>query len=87
MHKIKIDKDGTTSIVPVDIEEQEIIQAERDIFNSPEEVKNRYNELINLKRKEEYKSVEEQLDEIYHNGIDSWKLRIKSIKDKHPKRK
>ena len=25
------------------------------------------------------------LDEIYHNGIDGWKTKIKAIKDKHPK--
>jgi hypothetical protein len=36
-------------------------------------------------RKKEYGSLESQLDEIYHNGIDSWKLRIQSIKDKYPK--
>ena len=27
----------------------------------------------------------EQLDEIYHNGVDSWKAVIKVIKDKFPK--
>ena len=25
------------------------------------------------------------LDEIYHNGIDSWKAKVKAIKDKYPK--
>ena len=37
------------------------------------------------KRKSEYGSWEFQLDEIYHNGIDAWKTRIQSIKDKYPK--
>ena len=36
-------------------------------------------------RDREYPSIGEQLDEIYHNGIDSWKAKIKAIKDKHPK--
>lgn len=36
-------------------------------------------------RKLEYPSIEDQLDEIYHNGIDSWKETIKTIKDKYPK--
>ena len=36
-------------------------------------------------RKEEYPSIEDQLDDIYHNGIDGWKATIKAIKDKYPK--
>lgn len=37
------------------------------------------------KRKEEYPSWEDQLDKIYHSGIDAWKADIKAIKDKYPK--
>ena len=37
------------------------------------------------KRKEEYPSWEDQLDKIYHEGIDAWKADIKTIKDKYPK--
>ena len=37
------------------------------------------------KRAAEYPSVVDQLDDIYHNGIDGWKTTIKAIKDKHPK--
>ena len=36
-------------------------------------------------RMEEYPPLEEQLDDIYHNGIDGWKTTIKGIKDKYPK--
>jgi len=32
-----------------------------------------------------YPSIGDQLDEIYHNGIDAWKVKIKVIKDKYPK--
>jgi hypothetical protein len=32
-----------------------------------------------------YPALAEQLDEIYHNGIDSWKAVIKVTKDKYPK--
>ena len=32
-----------------------------------------------------YPSIADQLDEIYHNGIDSWKAVIKVIKDRYPK--
>ena len=36
-------------------------------------------------RKEEYPSIEDQLDDLYHNGIDGWKTTIKAVKDKYPK--
>ena len=36
-------------------------------------------------RAEAYPSIEDQLDDLYHNGIDGWKKTIKSIKDKYPK--
>ena len=39
---------------------------------------------IKRTRKRAYGRWQEQLDEIYHN-IDSWKARIKSIKDSNPK--
>ena len=33
----------------------------------------------------EYPSIVDQLDDIYHNGIDAWKATIKVTKDKYPK--
>ena len=36
-------------------------------------------------RKAEYPSIVDQLDDIYHNGIDGWKATIKATKDKYPK--
>ena len=42
-------------------------------------------ELARLNRKLEYPSIVDQLDKIYHEGIDAWKADIKAIKDKHPK--
>jgi thymidylate kinase len=36
-------------------------------------------------RKGEYPSIVDQLDEIYHSGIDAWKATIKATKDKYPK--
>ena len=42
--------------------------------------------LISLSaRKLSYPSVAEQLDNIYHNGIDGWKATIKAVKDKYTK--
>mgnify|MGYP001341314778 CR=1 FL=1 len=37
------------------------------------------------KRIAEYPELKEQLDKIYHSGIDAWKADIKAIKDKYPK--
>ena len=37
------------------------------------------------KRAAEYPSMADQLDDIYHNGIDAWKATIKTTKDKYPK--
>jgi len=37
------------------------------------------------KRADEYPSIADQLDDIYHNGVDGWKATIKSTKDKFPK--
>jgi hypothetical protein len=42
-------------------------------------------ETYKYQRKAEYPSWNEQLDNIYHNGIDAWKADIKVIKDKYPK--
>ena len=37
------------------------------------------------KREIEYPSIADQLDDLYHNGIDGWKTTIKKTKDKYPK--
>ena len=36
-------------------------------------------------RAEAYPSTVDQLDDIYHNGVDGWKATIKAVKDKYPK--
>ena len=36
-------------------------------------------------RATEYPAIADQLDEIYHNGINAWKAVIKVTKDKYPK--
>lgn len=37
------------------------------------------------KRREEYPPIEQQLDDIYHNGIAGWHATIQAVKDKYPK--
>ena len=36
-------------------------------------------------RLKEYPSTADQLDDLYHNGLDGWKATIKVTKDKYPK--
>ena len=43
------------------------------------------NKAYQRSREAEYPSVIDQLDDIYHNGIDGWKATIQAIKDKYPK--
>ena len=43
------------------------------------------NDSYKSKRRDEYPSIADQLDDIYHNGIDGWKATIKVTKDKYSK--
>ena len=66
--------DGTTPIAEADIlAKQKELQAEYDA--------NKYQR----DRAEAYPSIADQLDDLYHNGIDGWKKTIKAVKDKYPK--
>ena len=65
---------GTAEIPKADIEaKQQELQAD---YNTKEYQRN---------RRKEYPSIVDQLDDIYHNGIDGWKTTIKAVKDKYPK--
>jgi hypothetical protein len=37
------------------------------------------------KRAAEYPPITDQLDTIFHNGLDVWKAQIQAVKDKYPK--
>ena len=66
--------DGTTPISKSDIEAKMVV------------LQNEYNNnKYQRDRQKEYTSVVDQLDDIYHNGIDGWKATIKTTKDKYPK--
>jgi len=66
--------DGTTPISKTDIEAKMAeLQTEYD------------NNKYQRDRAAEYPSIQDQLDDIYHNGIDGWKATIKTTKDKYPK--
>jgi len=52
-----------------------------DIVEGPSVIQPSYAEL----RVPEYPSIADQLDKIYHSGVNAWKAEIKEIKDKYPK--
>ena len=66
--------DGTTPISKSDIETK--VAELQTAYDAKEYQRDR--EL-------EYPSMADQLDNIYHNGIDAWKATIKVTKDKYPK--
>jgi len=65
---------------------EEVPITKEDILAKQTQLKNEYiaNE-YQRQRKEEYPALEDQLDDLYHNGIDGWKATIKAVKDKYPK--
>ena len=66
--------DGTTPIPKADIEAKMVeLQTEYD------------NNKYQRDRASEYPSIKDQLDKIYHSGIEEWKKVIKATKDKYPK--
>ena len=52
-----------------------------DIVEGPDVVQPSYADL----RRADYPPIEDQLDKIYHGGVNAWKAQIKEIKDRHPK--
>jgi hypothetical protein len=42
-------------------------------------------EAYKYKRAAEYPSIADQLDKIFHDGIDEWKETIQAVKTKYPK--
>jgi hypothetical protein len=67
--------DGTLLEYDTDAVDTEIIRLQ-SVFDS---------QLYARNRAAEYPPIESQLDEIYHNGVDSWNDIIKVTKDKYPK--
>ena len=65
---------GTTPILKTDIESKQTeLETEYD------------NNKYQRDRAAEYPSIKDQLDDIYHNGVDGWKTTIKAVKDKYSK--
>ena len=88
-----INPDAEVSIDAEGTDEEEIIWhkgtpiSKSDIQAKQAELKTAYDALeYSRKRKAEYPLISDQLDKIYHEGIDAWKAdMIKPVKDKYPK--
>ena len=76
---ITINGDTQEDIIAKDINGDEVNINWTDVnsWTDPEQYK--------YDRANEYPSIKDQLDDIYHNGIDGWKTTIKAVKDKYPK--
>jgi len=61
---------------PVNITKQQILTKQSELQALEDVYEN---------RRKDYGTIVDQLDEIYHEGLDSWKTRIASIKAKYPK--
>ena len=66
--------DGSTK--PTESEINAGLKAMQDAFDAKDYAR---------KRASEYPPIIDQLDKIYHSGINAWKADIKVIKDKYPK--
>lgn len=86
----QVNPDGTVTLV------QSVAYEEQWVEKDPEESHQEYISIGQAKdeetalklchraRKEEYGSIEDQLDMIYHKGLDDWQQHIKKIKKKYP---
>ena len=83
----KIKSDAQVTVNGDNIDTCEIIWHDNNPTNiTKEQIKSKMQEIEYIeKRKKEYPSIVDQLDDIYHNGIDGWKETIKAVKDKYPK--
>ncbi len=83
---LKINPNAKVTVYGSNIDTCELIWNDDTTPISKEDIKTKMGEIEYIsKRQEEYPSIVDQLDDIYHNGIDGWKTTIKAVKDKYPK--
>ena len=84
---LKIKSDAQVSVSGTDIDTCTITWHDGNPTDiTREQIKAKINETqYQRDREKEYPSIVDQLDDIYHNGIDGWKATIKVTKDKYPK--
>ena len=81
---VKVDDDDVNQITwldenPTNITNEQILAKQAELQTAYD------TKQYSRDRANEYPSIVDQLDDIYHNGIDGWKATIKVTKDKYPK--
>ena len=81
---VKVDNNDVNQITwldenPTNITNEQILAKQAELQTAYD------NKEYQRDRAKEYPSIADQLDDIYHNGIDAWKATIKVTKDKYPK--
>lgn len=84
LYSIKKPKGGTNQIVKWEYDfpkptEDELKALQRQLYLTEEAEKYKTHRML------AYPSIEDQLDTLYHEGMDAWKAEITAIKDKYPK--
>ena len=83
---LKINPNAVVNVSGIDIDTCTIEWLDGTAEISKADIQAKINETQYQKnRAKEYPSIADQLDDIYHNGIDAWKATIKTTKDKYPK--
>ena len=82
--QVSVDNDDINKIIwhdgnPTNITNEQILAKQAELQTAYD------NKKYQRDRAAEYPSMADQLDDIYHNGIDGWKATIKVTKDKYPK--
>jgi len=61
-------------------------ETEKEVVYDPRVIENYLiSQSYIAKRQSEYPPITEQLDIIFHQGLEAWKSEIQAIKDKYPK--
>ena len=85
-YEVIISADGKTQnqiITPVDDVQALVDSGDAVVYDTVHELLETIEYASN--RRNEYPDIEEQLDKMYHDGFDAWKVTIKAVKDAHPK--
>ena len=82
--QVSVDNDDINKIIwhdgnPTNITNEQILAKQVELKTAYD------NKKYQRDRAAEYPSIVDQLDDIYHKGIDGWKATIKVTKDKYPK--
>ena len=87
--RVTVDEDDITKITwhddnPTSITNEQILAKQAEL-QADYDAKQYQRDRIKKPEAGGYPSIGDQLDDIYHNGIDGWKATIKATKDKYPK--